>query len=216
MSDEKKVRRKKLLIRYLILAGAILIVAAITVTTVFAVNDWFRPDVSIDAGNKGENPDDGKNPPEGDGDKEEDKPTLSDTTFAQPVASMDVSNSYEFGRNASLSGQWHFHEGVDITAAVGTEVVSCLDGTVESITLEDKLDGTTVTISHDNGIKTVYRFIDVADGLKVGDSVKKGEKIGTVSEPTGSEFMQEAHLHFEVIDKGEKADPADYLNISEK
>ena len=226
MSDERKVRRKKLLIRYLILAACILVVAAITVTTVFAVNDWFRHDVSIDAGNKGDGNDDGNTPSDGEnngddnkgdnnGDDENDKPTSSDTTFAQPVGSMDVSNPFDFGKDVSL-GHWHFHEGVDISAAVGTDVVACLDGTVESVTLEDKLDGNTITISHANGIKTVYRFVNVKDGLKAGDSVKKGDKIGTVSEPTGSEFKQESHLHFEVIKNGERTDPADYLNFSEK
>ncbi len=48
MSEEKKTRKKKLLIRYLILAACILVVAAVTVTTVFAVNDWFRSDITID------------------------------------------------------------------------------------------------------------------------------------------------------------------------
>lgn len=223
MSDERKARRKKLLIRYLILAACILVVAAITITTVFAVNDWFRHDVTIDSGNNGGNTDDG-NKPSGGGNTDNgddgktdggDKPTSSDTTFAQPVASMDVSNPFDFGKDASL-GHWHFHEGIDILAAVGTDVVACLDGTVESITLEDKLDGNTITISHANGLKTVYRFVDVASGLKKGDSVKKGAKIGTVSEPTGSEFKQDSHLHFEVIENGERTDPAAYLNFSEK
>ena len=54
------------------------------------------------------------------------------------------------------------------------------------------------------------------EGLKKGDSVKRGEQIGTVSEPEGAEFKQEAHLHFEVIENGEKKDPATFLDIAEK
>ena len=231
MSDERKARRKKLLIRYLILAACILVVAAVTVITVFAVNDWFRTDMTLDGSDGGNNNDEG-NAPSGGGNKDDgnsddkgnnddgnkddkDTPTSSDGTFAFPVAAMDVSNPYDFCFDVSL-GHWHFHEGIDISAAVGTDVVACLDGTIESITLEDKLDGNTITISHADGVTTVYRFLEINENLKVGDKIKKGDKIGTVSQPTGAEFKQDPHLHFEVIKGGVKTDPTAYFNISEK
>ena len=128
---------------------------------------------------------------------------------------MNVINTFDFGKDVTL-GHWHFHTGLDMAAEVGAAVVACLDGTVEEVVIDDKLDGTTVTIQHENGLKTVYSYIDVKEGLKKGDSVKRGEQIGTVSEPEGAEFKQEAHLHFEVIENGEKKDPATFLDIAEK
>lgn len=226
MSEEKKTRKKKLLFRYLILAACILVVAAITVTVVFAANDWFRGDIPIDnvldnkpkpdnpgnTDNPGNNDDPGNDDP---GTTEPEKPTGSESTFALPVSNVNVVNTFDFGKDVSL-GHWHFHTGLDMAASVGTAVVACLDGTVDEIVLNDKLDGTTVTIQHANGLKTVYSYIDVKEGLKKGDSVKRGDQIGTVSEPDGAEFKQEAHLHFEVIENGEKKDPAAFLDIAEK
>lgn len=218
MSEEKKKHKKKILIRYLILAACILVVAAITVTTVFAVNDWFRSDITID---KPENPDDNKKPddgkePENPNPDQPDKPTGSDTTFAAPVANLDVTNTFSFMKNESLMGKWHFHTGIDIAATAGTEVSACLDGTVEEIVVDDQLDGTTVTVKHDNGLKTKYCYLNVTEGLKKGDKVKRGQTLGKISEPTGSEFKQTAHLHFEVIENGEQKDPATFLDIAEK
>lgn len=218
MSEEKKVHKRKILIRYLILAACILVIAAITVTTVFAVNDWFRGDVPVD--NVIDNPDD-KNPDVTDPDDnkkptEPDKPTDADNSFAMPVSTVNVTNSFDFMKNDSLSGQWAFHTGIDLEASAGTSVMACLDGTVESIVRDDHLDGNTLTIKHEDGLKTVYTFINVKDGLKVGDKVKRGDSIGTVAEATGKEYLQGAHLHFEVLKNGEAADPATYLEIEEK
>lgn len=218
MSQEKKnSNKRKLLIRYLILAACILVIAAVTVTTVFAVNDWFRHDITIDTNNPNEPDDPNKpgTPGNPDDPKEPDEPTITETSFALPVTNVNLINVFDFGQDASL-GHWHFHTGVDMAAAAGTEVFACLDGTVESITLKDELDGNSVTIAHDNGLKTVYTYIEVTSGLKKGDKVKRGDKLGTVSEPTGMEYKQEAHLHFEVIENGECADPVKFLDIAEK
>ncbi|MDE7162509.1 MAG: M23 family metallopeptidase [Clostridia bacterium] len=227
MSEEKKTRKKKLLFRYLILAACILVVAAITVTVVFAANDWFRSDITIDdvldkpkpsnpgnTDNPGNTEDPGHTEDPGKP-NEPDKPTGNETTFALPVSNPNVINVFDFGKDVSL-GHWHFHTGLDMAATAGTAVVACLDGTVSDIVVDDKLDGTTVTIQHANGLKTVYSYIDLKEGLKKGDNIKRGDQIGTVSEPEGAEFKQEAHLHFEVIENGEKKDPAKFLDIAEK
>lgn len=230
MSEENKTRKRKLLTRYLILAACILVIAAITVTIVFAANNWFRSDITIDqggndvvdsgnTGNKGDDDDGKKGDKDDDGndpdDGKDDKPTTSDTTFACPMETMDVVNVFEFCKDVTL-GHWHFHTGLDIAAAVGTDVMATLDGTVETLIVGDQLDGTKIVISHANGMKTVYSFIDAKEGLKEGDTVKRGEVIGTVAEPNGAEFKQGAHLHFEIIENGESVDPAIYLNIQEK
>jgi len=70
---------------------------------------------------------------------------------------------------------------------------------VESITTGSVLDGTVITLSHENGIKTSYTFVDVKEGLAVGDNVARGDVIATIAEPDGSEYKDGAHLHFEVF-----------------
>lgn len=205
MSQEKKTHKRKILFRYLILAACILLIAAITVITVCAVNDWFQPQLSADSGNN--KPVDPIDP---------DKPTDTTVTAANPVSNMDVSREYEFGLDVSLSNSYRYHMGLDMKAKVGDKVVVCLDGTIEDITVGDRVTGTTITVSHEGGIVTIYRFVDVKEGLKKGDKVKRGDQIGTVSEPCGNEFKQEPHLHFEVKKNGKNIDPAEFLDIDNK
>ncbi len=245
MDEQKKKNRRKILTRTLILAACILVIAAITVTTIFAVNDWGHNDIHIDQqnpddstadkpgnqgntgnqgnqgntgnqgnqGNTGNEGDGGNQGSQGEGDK--DKPTSSADEFASPVAEVDIVTGFDFGKDVTL-GHWHFHTGLDMLAEQGTDVMACLDGTVEKIVVGDKLDGTSVTISHANGLKTVYTFIDAKEGLKEGDKVTRGQIIGTVAEANGSEYLVGSHLHFEVYKDGELADPNEYLSGSIK
>lgn len=219
MDEQKKKSKRKILTRTLILAACILVIAAITVTIIFAVNDWGRSDIHIDSGtqlpdvsgdNGGGNAGTGDSGNQGDSSNDDDTPTSVPDTFLSPVTAVDISTGFDFGKDVTL-GHWHFHTGLDLMAEKGTTVMSCLDGKVEKIVTGDYLDGTSVTIAHDNGLKTVYTFIDAKEGLKEGDKVIRGQVIGTVAEANGSEYLLGSHLHFEVYKDGELADPTDYL-----
>lgn len=129
--------------------------------------------------------------------------------------SAEMSNDHGFYHNQSV-GSYYLHEGVDFSAAVGTEVLAVEDGVVESIYKDDLLLGTEITIKHDDGLKSVYRFVTEAEGLKVGAEVKKGDVIATVAEATGNEYKDGAHLHFEIFANGVSVDPATYLTLEEK
>ena len=228
MNEQKRMTRKKLLTRALIIAACLMVIAAVTVTCVFAANDWGRNFSTVDKDDNTQiqNPDDDKDDDDhtggddqtgGDNDdqSDDDTPTATETTFALPVSDIDIVTGYVFCKDVTL-GHYHFHSGLDLAADAGTEVVSCLDGTVESIVVGDRLNGTTVTISHDNGLKTVYSFIDAAEGLEAGQSVERGEVIGTIAEANGAEMALGPHLHFAVYDDGELANPEDYLEIAKK
>ena len=226
MNEQKRMTRKKLLTRALLIAACLMVIAAVTVTCVFAANDWGRNFSTVDQDdnnqiqNPGKDDDDeqtggGDQTDDNDDQTDDDKPTATDTTFALPVSDVDIVTGYVFCKDVTL-GHYHFHSGLDLAADAGTEVVSCLDGTVESVVVGDRLNGTTVTISHDNGLKTVYSFIDAAEGLEAGQSVERGEVIGTVAEANGAEMALGPHLHFAVYEDGELANPEDYLEITEK
>lgn len=219
MSEEKKTKRK-ILTYYLILGACILVIAAITVTVIFAVNNA-RNSITLDngnnvtdgdnTGNNGENPDNGNT-----GEKPDDPSDVSkEFEFIAPVADVDLINGYTFYHNKTLNC-YHFHTGLDLAGEAGTNVLACLDGKVENIIKDDLLDGNVVTIAHENGIRTSYFFINVAENLKVGDKVSRGQVIGTIAEATGSEYKEGAHLHFEVTVNGELADPEEYLDVSSK
>lgn len=229
--NNQKNSKKRLLTYYLILGACILLIAAVTVTVIFAVranDDSFQIDNGgDDVIDSDDGTDDTDDDADGDSDDSDDSDSDSDDSgddsedvtsayeFISPVASVNVINDYTFYYNKTLDC-YHYHTGLDFAADAGTEVVACLDGTVESITVGDILDGTKVVLAHANGIKTTYYFIDAAEGLSVGDTVERGDVIGTIAEPVGSEYKEGAHLHFEITQDGELADPNDYLDIAEK
>ncbi len=132
-----------------------------------------------------------------------------------PVASASVLHDYGFYHNTTLN-IYYEHEGLDFTAAAGTEVLAAESGVIESIYKEDILLGTEIVIDHGNGLKTVYRFVTEAEGLKVGDEVEKGEVIATIAEANGNEYKDGAHLHFEVLQDGKNVDPTLHLTLEEK
>ncbi len=132
-----------------------------------------------------------------------------------PMESLSVLNDHGFYHNATLNCYYE-HVGVDFSAAAGAQVFAAEDGVVESIYKDDILLGTQIVIDHGNGLKTSYTFVDEKDGLKVGANVKKGDLIGTVAEPSGKEYKDGAHLHFEVFENGKSVDPALHLTLDEK
>ncbi len=132
-----------------------------------------------------------------------------------PIESVAVSNDYGFFHNQTVNFYYE-HEGVDFVATAGTEVKAVQDGVVESIYKDDILLGTEIVVNHGDGLKSVYRFVDEAEGLKVGDSVARGEVIATVAEANGNEYKDGAHLHFEIRENGVNVDPTKYLTLEEK
>ena len=143
------------------------------------------------------------------------QPAEVEESMAMPVLQASLIHDHGFFFNQTL-GYYGHHAGVDFEAAIGEEVFCVLDGVVESIYKADKLLGTEITVDHGDGLKTLYRFVDEVEGLQVGATVKRGQKIATVAEPSGGEYKDGAHLHFEVFEEGVSVNPDGYLPISDK
>ena len=106
-------------------------------------------------------------------------------------------------------GDWRTHNGIDINAPEGTEVISFASGKVKDVR-NDALWGTVVEIQHSGGIVTKYCGLGENVSVSKGGTVRSGEKIGSVAN-IPCEGAKGAHLHFEVIDKGKYKDPADFV-----
>ena len=220
--NDKK-RNGKLFKDKRVIFSAALACAAIILAIVF-VASLATPDdnLSIDAGNinnsstsggEDDTPTGGENDTPTGG--EDDTPTVDETGMLTPIVTVSVSNDYGFFYNQTLNCYYH-PDGVDFMAEAGTEVVAVEAGTIESVYTGDVLSGTEIVIDHGNGIKTLYRFVEAKEGLKAGDSVKKGDVIATVAEANGDEYKDGAHLHFEITENGQKVDPAKHLTLEEK
>ncbi|MBQ8343333.1 MAG: M23 family metallopeptidase [Clostridia bacterium] len=185
------------------------VLLAIIIVAVIVTNSGASEQVGVRPGISSESSSDG-------GDNSGDEPVITlPEGMISPVATVTVGNDYGFHQSQTL-GWYYVHEGVDFTAAAGTEVLAADDGVVESVYKDDLLLGTEIVISHGDGLKTLYRFVTETDGLTVGKTVKKGDVIATVAEPTGNEYKDGAHLHFEVLENGKSVDPTKYLTLEEK
>ena len=107
---------------------------------------------------------------------------------------------------------WRVHNGVDLAAEVGTEVLAAADGVVYT-TYNDDIMGTTVVIRHDGGYTTQYASL--AEELKVstGDAVSLGQAIGTVGETALVETAMGPHVHFSVTYNDASMDPNEFLAL---
>lgn len=106
-------------------------------------------------------------------------------------------------------GDWRTHDGVDIQAAAGTEVVSAAAGIVLSVE-EDSRMGTTVIVDHLNGYMTTYASLQEAAVL-VGDEIPAGAPVGKAGNTSLTEAGLGAHLHFSVSRDGALVDPSEFL-----
>lgn len=118
--------------------------------------------------------------------------------------------SSRFGhRSDPKSGKWTFHEGIDFAMKQGTPIYATGDGVVETVKFDFRGYGTNLIVNHGFGYKTRYahlKAVNVAEGMKV----KRGEQIaesGNTGKSTGP------HLHYEVIYKGSRINPANYYDL---
>lgn len=133
------------------------------------------------------------------------------TTWVWPVVGkLDRSHSVETLAYDVTMKDWRTHDGIDILADIGATVRAAADGTVESIE-QDDIYGTTVTISHGGGIKTVYSNLAETPTVNVGDTVRAGDIIGSVGDTALCEIGQPTHLHLAMSVNGESANPLVYL-----
>lgn len=105
---------------------------------------------------------------------------------------------------------WRTHNGIDIAASVGDNVLSARDGVVGSV-YEDDGYGTTVTVNHADGYTTYYANLSEDPAVEVGQTVKAGDVLGTVGSTATVELAQEGHLHFAVYHNQQPVDPEQFL-----
>lgn len=120
--------------------------------------------------------------------------------FIQPANGRLSSN---FGRRWGRQ-----HQGIDIAASYGSDVVAADGGTVVYASYNSSGYGNLVKIDHGNGYVTYYGHNSKLC-VSVGDKVYQGQviaKIGSTGRSTGN------HCHFEIRINGTPVNPISYLN----
>lgn len=221
---------------YLYLAMALLIVAVATFS-IFALNrsielpsDYSLPEFSMDPPST--TPDESSKTPSNPGKvplPPDEKPVIGDQSgiedsdssdpppavtdeprYVCPVASEQVLKACALDKlvfSATMK-DYRVHTGLDLASPMGAEVRCYTAGTVESVQ-DDAFYGKVVTVRHDYGLVTVYANLapELAEGVRVGTELNAGDCIGYVGNTAISETADEPHLHFEMLQSGERMDP---------
>ena len=126
--------------------------------------------------------------------------------FCWPSAvSQRITSSYGY-RIHPITGTKKLHRGIDIGAALGTNVLAAEAGTVVTAGWNNSY-GYYVTINHGNGYVTLYAHNSKLLVSK-GDTVTRGQviaKCGSTGNSTGP------HIHFEVALNGQLQNPMNYF-----
>lgn len=109
------------------------------------------------------------------------------------------------------------HAGIDICANIGDDVLAAADGEITKI-YTDPMMGCCIEIAHAGDAVSVYKNLSIenADGISVGEKVKKGQVISYIGDTAMIEWADEPHLHYELLIKGVGVDPMDYISEESK
>ena len=100
-----------------------------------------------------------------------------------------------------------FHRGMDFTAPRGTAIQATGDGVIARVQNRRSGYGKNVIIDHGYGFETLFAHLQDVE-VKVGQKVKKGQRIGTI----GSSGTSTApHLHYEIRLNDKAINPIDYV-----
>ncbi len=127
--------------------------------------------------------------------------------FIWPVpSSYRITSPFGYRPELAYLGAGSFHNGMDIGANWGEDVLAAQSGTVVTATTMWGY-GNVLMIDHGGGMVTVYGhlseiYVSQGQDVQVGDVVAA---IGSTGISTGP------HLHFEVRDNGERKDPMEYV-----
>ncbi|MFQ3620793.1 MAG: M23 family metallopeptidase [Spirochaetales bacterium] len=125
--------------------------------------------------------------------------------FVFPLKQGIVTSSFGL-RLSPITGERHFHSGIDLAAPPGTPVLSAREGKVVE-SGSDPLLGLFIVIEHEGNYHTLYGHLE-SKTVQLNQWVESGKIIGYVG-MTGA--TTGPHLHFEVRQKGRAVDPATLL-----
>jgi murein DD-endopeptidase MepM/ murein hydrolase activator NlpD len=134
---------------------------------------------------------------------------LASIPAIQPISNKDLRRigSYFGYRTDPFYKVTKFHEGIDFTASVGTDIYSTGDGVVTKVERSRGGYGNCIVINHGFGYETVYAHMSKMD-VRRGEKVKRGQVIGHVGN-TGKSTSP--HLHYEVRKGGKAIDPINFF-----
>lgn len=139
--------------------------------------------------------------------QEKEKNTVKPLAFSKPLDG-NINKPYSIDKviYSKTLELWKTHDGIDISAEIGTSVKAIEKGIVEKI-YEDAFYGVTVVIDHSQGYKSSYSNLDNKVSVKEKQTVNKGQVIGKIGATSIGETKDEPHLHFTLFKNDNNVDP---------
>ena len=133
---------------------------------------------------------------------------LSRTPSIRPIIAGEgwYTSAFSTSRMHPIFNEARPHEGIDISAPIGTPIHVAANGRVERVRDQPGY-GKTVTIHHGYGVRTFYAHASKIL-VRVGEWVERGDKIAEVGR-TG--IATAPHVHYEVLVNGRPVDPDQYI-----
>ena len=130
---------------------------------------------------------------------------VSGESWRKPCSWIKLTSPYGY-RTHPTTGQWKFHNGVDLANNQGTPIYAARSGKVTVATYGGTY-GYYVTINHGDGYSSLYAHMTHYTVSK-GQTVKKGDVIGYMGS-TGRSTGP--HLHFSIFLNGSSVNPMNYI-----
>ena len=132
-------------------------------------------------------------------------PFFLNASMIPPVAGA-ITSPFAF-RVHPLSGNLDFHNGIDIAAPYGQEILAVLPGVVKKVG-ENSIYGNYLVLRHAHNLKTLYAHCSQIL-VKEGEKVSQGQPLAEVGR---SGMATGPHLHFAVLVEGLYVDPMHVLS----
>jgi murein DD-endopeptidase MepM/ murein hydrolase activator NlpD len=139
-------------------------------------------------------------------------PAASSSEFIYPLANYTRTQGFGCSNLGFYSYNAEYgcavHNGLDLAAASGTDILAAADGTVVTAGWCNCGLGYYVEIDHGDGVHTLYGHMASQPYVSAGQTVSQGDVIG----PVGSTGISTGpHTHFMVTVNGTAKNPEDYL-----
>ncbi len=125
----------------------------------------------------------------------------------RPIKYNKLSSKFGF-RDHPITKKNEFHEGIDLTAKIGTPIYATANGIVKYAKNKGNY-GKFILILNSYGFKTAYGHLSKY-AVKTGDYVNKGDIIGYVGD-SGKSI--DSHLHYEVRYLNKWLDPKAFMSM---
>jgi len=128
-----------------------------------------------------------------------------------PVTNYSVSSDFGVRRHP-ISGQTHFHTGIDLLSETGDDRVHPVKPGVVVLAQFHPQYGNTVVVRHTNGVESLYAHL-ANISVKLGDKVTAQSVLGNVGS-TGSSSTGK-HLHLEILIGGYPVNPQKVIRTAQ-